>query len=61
MIKKEMKISEVIRKYPGVAPLLMKFRICDCCGGDNALEKAARGAGMDLKKLMMELNAAVGE
>lgn len=57
MITKDMKVGEVLRKYPKTRTLLMRYGICDCCGGHLTLEQGAKGK---IDKLLNELNAVVG-
>jgi len=62
MIDKEMKIEEVLRRYPQAIPVFARFGIdcaeCQISGYEN-LEHGAKVHGIDLSTLLAELNAAV--
>lgn len=55
-ITKEMKIFEVTKKYPKAISVLGNFKIDFCCGGARSLEEAAKAKGIDIDKLLDELN-----
>ncbi|MCW2277425.1 DUF1858 domain-containing protein [Heliophilum fasciatum] len=63
MLVKEMTISEVVGKYPQTVPVFMSFGM-GCLGCSAArFENIAQGAGahgIDIEKLMVELNKAAG-
>ena len=61
MITKDMKIEEVLRKYPRTIPAFARFGI-DCAGCQLSeyenIEHGARVHGIDLERLLEALNAA---
>lgn len=63
MIDKEMKIEEVLRRFPQTIPVFRRFGI-DCVQCQLSeyedLEHGAKVHGIDLSSLLAELNAAVG-
>ncbi len=62
MITKEMKIEEILRRYPQTVPAFARFGI-DCAGCQLSefenLEHGARVHGIDLAALLRALNDAV--
>lgn len=56
----KMKLGDVMRTYPDTTQIFLKYGVCNCCGGDNTIEKAAKAHGADLKKLLLELNRGTG-
>ncbi len=56
LISKDMKISEVTKKYPGTLNVFGNFKIDFCCGGGRSIEEAGRIKNIDLNKLLAELN-----
>jgi len=61
-IKKEMKISEIVEKYPQTLSLLLEKGLhCIGCplAPDETFEEAAKVHGFDLEKLLEELNKAI--
>lgn len=63
MIDKEMKIEEVLRRFPQTIPVFRRFGI-DCVQCQLSeyedLEHGAKVHGIDLNSLLAELNAAIG-
>jgi hybrid cluster-associated redox disulfide protein len=63
MIDKEMKIEEVLRRFPQTIPVFRRFGI-DCVQCQLSeyedLEHGAKVHGIDLGSLLAELNAAIG-
>jgi len=61
-ITKDMTIGEVVSKYPQTAEIMMKHGM-HCCGcsiaGMETIEQGAMGHGIDLKKLLNDMNKAV--
>jgi hybrid cluster-associated redox disulfide protein len=60
-ITKEMKISEIVEKYPQILSLLLEkgFHCFGCpLAPDETLEEAAKVHGFDLEKLLEDLNKA---
>jgi len=61
-ITKEMKISEIVEKYPQTISLLLEKGLhCIGCplAPDETFEEAAKVHGFDLEKLLEELNKAI--
>tara|TARA_Y100000310_G_scaffold338109_1_gene426879 strand:- start:490 stop:672 length:183 start_codon:yes stop_codon:yes gene_type:complete len=59
MIKKEMTIAEVLKKRPKSAEIFMQNGLhCIFCpmASSESIEEAAKVHGLDLKKLLKELN-----
>lgn len=63
-ITKDMTIGEIVNKYPGAAKIMMKHGM-HCCGchiaGMETLEEGAAGHGIDLKKLLKDINEEVSK
>lgn len=63
-ITKGMTIGEVVEKYPEAAKVMMKHGM-HCCGchiaGMETIEQGAVSHGIDLKKLLNDMNKAVGK
>ncbi len=61
-IKKDMTIGEVVSKHQKTAEVFMKHGMhCVGCAVANmeSVEQGAKAHGMDIKKLMADLNKAV--
>jgi len=62
MIDKEMKIEDVLRRYPQAVPVFERFGIdcaqCQLSEYEN-LEHGAKVHGIDLSTLLRELNKAL--
>lgn len=62
MITREMKIEEIVQRYPQTIPVLTHFGL-ECVGCQIAsLEALEHGAGVhhvDIEQLLAELNAAI--
>lgn len=61
-ITKEMKISEIVEKYPQTLSLFLDYGLhCIGCplAPDETLEEAAKIHGLDLEKLLQDLNKAI--
>ena len=62
MIHKDMKIEDVLRKFPQTIPVFARFGI-DCAGCQLSefenLEHGAKVHGIDLSALLRELNESV--
>ena len=59
MIHKEMKIEDVLRRFPQTVPVFRRFGIdCDQCqlSEYEDLEHGAKVHGIDLRALLAELN-----
>lgn len=64
MITKEMKVLEVMERYPATRPVFetwgLRYRVCIPCSSlFDTLEELARGRGMPLGELLADLNKAV--
>lgn len=57
-ISKDMKISDVTKKYPDTLNVFGNFKIDFCCGGGRSIEEAARSKNIDLERLLEEINRA---
>lgn len=63
-IKKEMKITEIVEKYPQTLSLLLDYGMhCIGCpiAQDETLEEAAKAHNIDSEKLLEDLNKATKE
>ena len=63
-IKKEMKMGEIVNKFPETIEVLMNYGIhCMGCGFAfwESLEKGVVGHGIDMNQLLTDLNATVIE
>lgn len=64
-INKDMKISELVQKYPECVEILMEFGLhCIGChaSGEETLEQGFKAHGMDdeeIKKIVEELNKSI--
>lgn len=61
-ITKDSKLSEVVSKYPETIEVFMKHGLhCIGCAAAQfeTIEIGAKAHGMDIKKLLKDLNAAV--
>lgn len=58
-ITKEMTINEVIKRYPDTMRVFHKYNVDSCCGGAESIEKSVAAGGINLEKLIRELNEAV--
>ncbi len=62
MIDKDMKIEDVLRKYPQTIPVFARFGI-DCAGCQLSefenIEHGAKVHGIDLAELLRQLNEAL--
>jgi len=59
MIDPKQTVADLYRSYPQTHPVLSKYKIDLCCGGRHSLEMVAEKHGVDLEKLLAELNQAV--
>jgi hybrid cluster-associated redox disulfide protein len=64
MIHKDMKIEDVLRKFPQTIPVFERFGI-DCAGCQLSefenLEHGAKVHGIDLEELLKRLNESVAQ
>jgi iron-sulfur cluster repair protein YtfE (RIC family) len=54
-----MAVSELHRRYPALGPLFAKYRLDLCCGGAHSLQVVAKKHGLDLGRLLLELEDAI--
>ena len=57
-ISKEMKINDVIKKFPKTIKVFADFKIDSCCGGEVSIEKGCARDKVDLSAIMEALNKA---
>ena len=58
VIKKDMIINDVIKKYPKTITVFSNFKVDSCCGGGASIEKTAGMSGVDINDLLKALNQA---
>ncbi|HHT9159830.1 MAG: hypothetical protein A3G70_04565 [Planctomycetes bacterium RIFCSPLOWO2_12_FULL_39_13] len=58
VIKKDMIINDVIKKYPKTITVFSNFKVDSCCGGGASIEKTAGMSGVDINALLKALNQA---
>ncbi len=56
VIKKEMVINEVIKKYPESVKVFAKHKVDSCCGGGESIATTTAVGGADINKVMEDLN-----
>lgn len=61
MITTDMTVGSVIKKYPAAREIFVRYGICDCCGGENTIKKAAEAHNANLDALLKQLNKKIGE
>jgi len=64
MITKQMKIEEILQKHPETAEIFVKhgFHCLGCAASSfESIEDGAIAHGIDIDKLLEELNKAVGK
>jgi len=54
-------INTLVEKDPQVLRVLGRYGIDTCCGGARTIEQAAKEGGLDLAKLVAELEALFGQ
>lgn len=61
-ITKDMKFSEVIKKYPKIAPIFLKHGL-SCIGcpfaAQETIEQGAKSHGVDVEVLLKDLNTSL--
>ncbi|MEK6559746.1 MAG: DUF542 domain-containing protein [Planctomycetota bacterium] len=58
VIKKDMIINDVIKKYPKTITVFSNFKVDSCCGGGASIGKTAGMSGVDINALLKALNQA---
>ncbi|WP_456474775.1 DUF1858 domain-containing protein [Candidatus Pyrohabitans sp.] len=60
-ITPDMKIGQIFREYPEAVDYLLEQNICECdfTTMKRSLEQVARQRGLDLEKLLEELNRRI--
>ncbi len=61
LINKDMVINTVTHKYPQTLKVFAQFKVDSCCGGACSIETTATSDGVDVDKLVEELNKVVAE
>lgn len=56
----EVTLSEVVARYPATAAVFTGHGMDLCCGGGKTIAFAAKAHGVDLDRLLEELQAAAG-
>ncbi|HHT9134979.1 MAG TPA: DUF542 domain-containing protein [Candidatus Avalokitesvara rifleensis] len=56
LITKDMIINDVTRKHPQTLRVFAQFKVDSCCGGACSIETTAKADGVDVDKLLKELN-----
>ncbi len=56
LINKDMIINDVTRKYPQTLKVFAQFKVDSCCGGACSIETTATADGVDVDKLVEELD-----
>ncbi len=57
-ITKDMKINDVIKKFPKTIKVFADFKIDSCCGGEVSIEKGCTRDKVDLNAILEALNKA---
>ncbi len=52
-------VAEIARRWPATGRVLADYKIDLCCGGKHPLAFVAGKHGVDLKKILAELEAAI--
>ncbi len=61
LITKDMIINNVTRKYPKTLKVFAQYKVDSCCGGACSIETTATADGVDVGKLVEELNKIATE
>lgn len=59
MIDSAWTVERIAREFPETLKVFEAYRIDLCCGGRLPLEEVARRHGLDLARILKELEAAV--
>lgn len=57
----EARAADVARIWPETMKVFARYKLDLCCGGVHPLNMVASKHGLDLERLLAELNAVVGE
>lgn len=57
-IDPKLKVAEIARLYPKALPVFAKYKLDLCCGGVHPLEFVAQKHGLDLARILQELDQA---
>ena len=57
----EARVADVARIWPETMKVFAQYRLDLCCGGVHPLNMVASRHGLDLERLLAELNAIVDE
>ena len=58
-ITEKMVVRDLVVKHPGLRMVMERLGVDYCCGGQHTLKEAAAEKGVDLKKVLDGLNAAL--
>jgi len=58
-IKPEIKLSDLLREYPQSKNILLRYGICDCCGGNLTLKDHAKQRNIDIDTLLKEIEESI--
>ena len=61
LITKDMIINNVTRKYPKTLKVFAQYKVDSCCGGACSIETTATADGVDVGKLVEDLNKIAAE
>lgn len=54
-------VNEVVLRFPSALPVLTRYGIDSCCGGDRTIDDVIRRHRLDGVALLDELAMAIGE
>lgn len=57
-ITENMTINDIIKKHPETMKVFNRHNVDSCCGGAQSVKAAAALGGVDLNRILAELNAA---
>jgi iron-sulfur cluster repair protein YtfE (RIC family) len=60
-IKEDARVADVARIWPETMKIFARYKLDLCCGGVYPLNTVAFKHGLDLERLLAELNAVVEE
>lgn len=59
MMDPKLTVEEIARRFPEALKVFERHRVDLCCGGRLPLEEVARKHGLDLARILKELEAAI--